>query len=47
MSDYKILFSSKSSDLEKQVNEYLEKGYKLAGGMSCNKLALFQAVYKD
>ncbi|WP_313579799.1 hypothetical protein [Chishuiella sp.] len=47
MSDYKILFHRNSSELEKKVNEYLDKGYKLAGGMFGMNSVLFQAVYKD
>lgn len=47
MADYKILFHRNSSELEKKVNEYLDKGYKLAGGISQNNQAIFQAVYKD
>jgi len=34
MTDYIILTKTSASDLEKEVKEYLGKGWKLAGGVS-------------
>lgn len=43
---YKIVIGVNIADLEQQVNIYLDLGWTLQGGVSCEGTILYQAMIK-
>ncbi|MDV3537954.1 hypothetical protein CMU94_02305 [Elizabethkingia anophelis] len=45
--EYKVISNSNLNELEKEINDYLTKGWKPQGGVCLVSFSFYQAIVKD